>query len=73
MFRHILFAPSSFDSYAGDTFPGLVDLMWEIQDRTGQDKTDQWELVKQHLAAIIYCVNSATYTVKPVVTFNDKI
>jgi len=71
--KHILFAPSAFDSYAGDTFPGLIDLMWEIEARQGDDQLKQWELVKQHLASLIYCVNSATSTMKPVTAFNMVI
>ena len=70
LIRHILFAPSAFDSYAGVTFPGLVDLMWEIEDRDVNDQSHQWELVRQHLAAVIYSVDSATSSLKPVTEFN---
>jgi len=68
--KHLLFAPSSFNTYAGDTFPGLVDLMWQIEERTGDDEQRQWERVKHHLSVLIYAVNSATNVLKPVTLFN---
>jgi len=68
--KHVLFAPSSFNSYAGDTFPGLVDLMWEIEKRSEDDQIQQWERVKHHLSVIIYSINSAVKVLKPVIQFN---
>jgi hypothetical protein len=68
--KHVLYAPSSFDSYAGTTFPGLVDLMWHIDRLTGQESTDQWNRVRRHLATIIYTIESATSVLRPVTDFN---
>lgn len=68
--KHVLFAPSSFDSYAGDTFPGLVDLMFGIEKLEGEAKVEQWEKVKQHLATIIFCIDSATSGLKPWTSFD---
>jgi len=64
--KHVLFAPSQFDSYAGATFPGLIDLMWEIDEREPADQKNQWERVRQHLATIIFCTNSATHVITPI-------
>ena len=69
LFRNLLFAPSSFDSYAGDTFPGLTDLMYGIERLGDVEAAAQWEKVKQHLATVIFCVNSATFGLKPVEGF----
>ena len=68
--RHVLFAPSSFDSYAGATFPGLVDLMWRIDQLSAKEQTQKWEDVKRHLATIIYTVESAISVLKPTTQFN---
>jgi len=42
------------------SFPGLVDLMWNIRDATGDEKIQRWNQVKQHLATIIYTIHSAS-------------
>jgi hypothetical protein len=66
--RHIIYAPSMFNAYAGASFPGLTDLMYQIDKQPNQ--AEQWERVKQHYATIIYCIDSATAVVRPVTTFN---
>lgn len=58
--RHIVFAPSAFDMYAGALFPGLVDLLWRIEDTTGDEQARRWQQVKRHLATVIYTVHSAS-------------
>lgn len=68
--KHLLFASSTFDSYAGATFPGLVDLMYGIEDLEGDAKIEQWEKVKKHLATIIFCIDSATFGLKPWTSFD---
>ena len=58
-----------FDSYAGATFPGLVDLMFGIEKLEGEEKVEQWEKVKKHLATIIFCIDSAIFGLKPWTSF----
>lgn len=62
-FRHLVFAPSTYDAYAGATFPGLVDLMYEID--LAEDSEERWEEVRKHLATIIFAINSANTVLKP--------
>jgi hypothetical protein len=45
--------------------------MWEIDERVGEDAARQWDLVRQHLEAVIYSVDSASSSLKPVTLFND--
>ena len=52
-----MFAPSMNDAYAGSTFPGLVDLLYEIERSENPD--ERWEQVRHHLAAIIFAIQSA--------------
>jgi len=66
-YRHVIFAPSLYNSYAGSTFPGLSDLMHDIDQHPQPDT--QWEEVRRHLATIIYCFQSAASVLKPVATF----
>jgi N-acetylated-alpha-linked acidic dipeptidase len=70
VFRHVLFAPSVFNTYAGTSFPGLVDLMWHIERLTGDEMEQRWDQVRRHLATIIYTIESATSTLKPTTQFN---
>ena len=54
--RHIVFAPSSRDSYASDKFPGIVDAMYDIDYNTDPEK---WNIVKKQLSIAIYTIQSA--------------
>ncbi|KAK3092472.1 hypothetical protein FSP39_003224 [Pinctada imbricata] len=60
--RHVLFAESSVNTYAGSSFPGLVDGMFEIDE--APDKVQRWEKVKQHYSVILFTIQSASSTVK---------
>ncbi|XP_046570395.1 putative N-acetylated-alpha-linked acidic dipeptidase [Haliotis rubra] len=64
-YRHILFAPSSHNQYAAASFPGLVDLLFDIKD----SDTSQWEKVKQHFSVILFTIQSATSTLRDVIHF----
>ena len=61
--RHIVFAPSSKDTYASDKFPGIVDAMFDIDNNPDPNK---WELVKQQLAVATFTVQSAASTLMEV-------
>ena len=37
-FRHILLAESSVDLYTGNIFPGLTDLLFDIEEDEDQEK-----------------------------------
>ncbi|XP_072045881.1 glutamate carboxypeptidase 2-like [Amphiura filiformis] len=61
--RHIVFAPSSKNSYASSKFPGIVDTMFDIDNNPDPNK---WELVKQQLAVATFTVQSAASTLMQV-------
>ncbi|KAL4238328.1 hypothetical protein ACF0H5_003039 [Mactra antiquata] len=65
--RHILFAESSVDNYAGSSFPGLSDALAEIDQ--GYDVENQWEIVRHHYSVIIFAIQSAASTLKDVTDF----
>ena len=67
IFRHVVFAPSSKDSYAGAAFPGLVDLLFEIN--MAKDPRNRWEQVREHLAEVIYMIKAATAIMAPYTAF----
>lgn len=65
--RHVLFAESSVNAYAGSSFPGLIDSTFEI---TGSpNESERWEVVKKHYSAIIFAIQSATSSLRDVTKF----
>ncbi|XP_071956674.1 putative N-acetylated-alpha-linked acidic dipeptidase [Antedon mediterranea] len=60
--RHIVFAPSSKNSYASDKFPGIVDAMFDIDNNPDVNK---WDIVKQQISIATYTIQSAASSLKP--------
>lgn len=56
-YKHVLMSPSSTDGYAGQFFPGLVDLLTKIESTA--DHHELMPLFRQHLAAVTYYIHSA--------------
>lgn len=65
--RHLLFAESIVNSYAGSGFPGLADALEEIKQ--GHDVDHNWEILKQHYAVLLFTIQSAASTLKDVTDF----
>ncbi|XP_067680231.1 N-acetylated-alpha-linked acidic dipeptidase 2-like [Haliotis asinina] len=65
--KHLLLAESSTDSYAGSSFPGLVDLLFEIEK--DPDVEARWERVKRHFSVIVFTIDSAASTLRDVIRF----
>ena len=66
--RHVVYAPSSRDAYSASAFPGLTDLLFQIEGAA--DATDRWEKFRKHLAVLQFIIDSAASTLKPVTEFN---
>lgn len=49
-----MFAPSKYDSYSDNSFPGITDTMHDIEQ--GMNK---WETLKQQISVATYTVQSA--------------
>ncbi|OWF52174.1 putative N-acetylated-alpha-linked acidic dipeptidase [Mizuhopecten yessoensis] len=67
--RHILFAQSSVNTYAGSSFPGLVDALFEIENTPPADRDRRWNVVKQHFSVIVFTIGSAQSTLREVTKF----
>lgn len=65
--RHILFAESIVDNYAGSRFPGLSDAITKIN--LGEDVANQWDVVNKHYSVILFTLQSASATLKDVSNF----
>ncbi|XP_041370396.1 putative N-acetylated-alpha-linked acidic dipeptidase [Gigantopelta aegis] len=65
--KHIIFAENSNDAYAGSSFPGLVDILFEIDKHTNMSA--RWEQAKLHFSVILYIIDAAAATLRDVTGF----
>nr|XP_008170063.1 N-acetylated-alpha-linked acidic dipeptidase 2 isoform X4 [Chrysemys picta bellii] len=63
-YRHIIFAPSSHNKYAGESFPGIYDAVFDIENKADQRKA--WEEVKRQISIAAFTVQAAAGTLKDV-------
>ena len=61
---HVVFAPSAHDVYAGVSFPGVSDALWEAERSTGsaQEVEKRWGQVRQQVSVITYVIHAAAQT-----------
>lgn len=62
--RHIIFAPSSHNKYAGESFPGIYDAMFDIENKA--DPHLAWTEVKKHISIASFTIQAAAGTLKEV-------
>lgn len=58
-----MFAPSLYDSYSDNSFPGIVDTMNEIENHNA---TAKWEVLKQQVSIATFIIQSAANTLKDI-------
>lgn len=61
MQKHVVFAPSQFDSYVDNSFPGIVDTMVEIEKGS-----KDWEQLRQQVYIATYMIQSAANTLNEI-------
>ncbi|XP_053169108.1 glutamate carboxypeptidase 2-like isoform X2 [Hemicordylus capensis] len=61
-YRHIIFAPNSHNKYAGVSFPGIYDAMFDIASKADQRKA--WREVKRQISIAAFTVAAAAETLK---------
>lgn len=59
-YRHIIFAPSSHNKYAGESFPGIYDAMFDIENKA--DPSLAWAEVKKHISIAAFTIQAAAGT-----------
>ncbi|XP_076748502.1 N-acetylated-alpha-linked acidic dipeptidase 2 [Maylandia zebra] len=62
-YRHVIFAPSSHNKYAGESFPGIYDALFDIQNSA--DPAKAWEEVKRQISIAAFTVHAAAMTLTP--------
>ncbi|XP_024133621.1 N-acetylated-alpha-linked acidic dipeptidase 2 isoform X1 [Oryzias melastigma] len=62
-YRHVIFAPSSHNKYAGESFPGIYDALFDIQNSPNPKKA--WQEVKRQISVAAFTVHAAAMTLTP--------
>ncbi|KAG7226028.1 hypothetical protein INR49_018638 [Caranx melampygus] len=62
-YRHVIFAPSSHNKYAGESFPGIYDALFDIENSADPEKA--WEEVKRQISIAAFTVQAAAMTLTP--------
>ncbi|XP_069829001.1 putative N-acetylated-alpha-linked acidic dipeptidase [Dendropsophus ebraccatus] len=63
-YRHIIYAPSSHNKYMGESFPGIYDALFDIENRS--DQRSAWEEVKRQISIAAFTVQAAGQTLEDV-------
>uniref|UniRef100_A0A286Y0N5 glutamate carboxypeptidase II n=2 Tax=Cavia porcellus TaxID=10141 RepID=A0A286Y0N5_CAVPO len=63
-YRHIIYAPSSHNKYAGESFPGIYDALFDIKSKT--DPSKAWAEVKRQISIAAFTVQAAAGTLREV-------
>ncbi|XP_063807474.1 glutamate carboxypeptidase 2-like isoform X2 [Pseudophryne corroboree] len=63
-YRHIIFAPSSHNKYAGESFPGIYDALFDIEHAA--DQPAAWNEVKKQISIGAFTVQAAAQTLEEV-------
>ncbi|XP_040819991.1 putative N-acetylated-alpha-linked acidic dipeptidase isoform X1 [Ochotona curzoniae] len=63
-YRHIIYAPNSHNKYAGVSFPGIYDALFDIENK--QDQSKAWEEVKKQISIAAFTVQAAAGTLREV-------
>ncbi|XP_069422745.1 glutamate carboxypeptidase 2 isoform X3 [Ovis canadensis] len=63
-YRHIIYAPSSHNKYMGESFPGIYDALFDIENRA--DPSKAWEEVKRQISIAAFTVQAAAGTLREV-------
>ncbi|ELW47073.1 Glutamate carboxypeptidase 2 [Tupaia chinensis] len=62
--RHVIYAPSSHNKYAGESFPGIYDALFDIENKP--DSSKAWREVKRQIAVAAFTVQAAAVTLRQV-------
>ncbi|VFV26763.1 glutamate carboxypeptidase 2-like [Lynx pardinus] len=63
-YRHVIYAPSSHNKYAGESFPGIYDALFDIENK--DDPSKAWGEVKRQIAIAAFTVRAAAGTLRQV-------
>uniref|UniRef100_A0A2K6AIV8 Folate hydrolase 1 n=1 Tax=Mandrillus leucophaeus TaxID=9568 RepID=A0A2K6AIV8_MANLE len=62
--KHVIYAPSSHNKYAGESFPGIYDALFDIESKV--DPSQAWGEVKRQISIAAFTVQAAAETLREV-------
>lgn len=65
-YRHAVIAPSLFDAYGGSAFPGLGDLLYNIDILGEEDRATRIKTLKKHVSDLMIVAMRAAEFLRPV-------
>merc|ERR1719225_25987 len=63
--RNAIFAPAKYNSYAGSAFPGIADLLHEIDDLEIEAKEARWKELRRHVSDLMIMIQEAARFLSP--------
>ena len=57
--RHILFSPMKNNIYGGAAFPGISDLLFDLETLSGEEKIQRGKEMQKHLSDIMIILRQA--------------
>ncbi|XP_025098433.1 N-acetylated-alpha-linked acidic dipeptidase 2-like [Pomacea canaliculata] len=70
--KHLIFAESINDAYAGNSFAGLVDLLFDIDKLQADRLAERWKEIQHHFSVLLNAIQAAGYTLRDVVKFVEE-
>ncbi|XP_025105253.1 putative N-acetylated-alpha-linked acidic dipeptidase [Pomacea canaliculata] len=70
--KHLIFAESANDAYAGSSFPGLVDLLFDIDKLQADRLAERWKEIQHHFSVLVNAIQAAGYTLRDVTEFLEE-
>ena len=64
--RNAIFAPVKFNLYGASAFPGISDLLHEIENLEGDSKEARWKEIQRHVSDLMIMIQEAARFLKPV-------
>lgn len=62
--NHLVFAPSSSDTYSSSSFSGLTDLLESVAGQSQAQNPEAWKKIKQHLSVIAFHIDAAARSLR---------
>ena len=63
--RNAIFAPGKYNKYGAAAFPGLGDLLHEIDDLEKEAKEKRWKEIRKHLSDLMIMIQEASRFLLP--------
>ena len=63
--RHAIFSPAKFNLYGGAAFPGISDLLHELQKLEGEERASKLLELRKHLSDLMILFKQASSWLQP--------